>query len=338
MKGARRRLSEEGARLPALIRSVTDRSATADDAVRKIGKLVQDALVHPPLLQPCESKGGYWRWRRAGLLSERTAHSRLIVQLFRLRLVTDPELLLQLGEGRCGQCVDLLCAALGLAGFKARPWQLPHHIVAEVSVNGRDCVVDADAFKNGIFLGSERELATKREIEQNPYFVDRFKPTGWMFRRDSVYARNTCTQTAYAGYIDFYSPEEQGQVSTRYGAPQTLLPPGVPRWASASTGIKIERGDEVDAAFTCRFPERARGFRFRCGRRSRGYAYDRLVPANLGAETSDEILELELSETRVRFRLPERGRYFFTAAAIPHYIDEFPSYVWWSDELVVDVV
>lgn len=318
------------------VRKVVAAGTEPQQVIRGVTRLVQAALIHPPVLQPAWAPLGYWWWRSLAP----TGWSRWprLAELLGQRLVTEPEVLLALGEGRCGQCVALLCAGLRLAGFAAQPWQLPHHVVAEVAWSGGTGVIDADAFKNGIMLDWEGSLPTRAQLEARPYLVDRFKPTGWMFRRDSAYARDGRTGRAYRGYVDFHSPEEDGQISARYGAARVLRPPGVPRWAGAETPLTTEAGGCLEVPFACRYPERASGYRVRVGRTSRGYTYDALVPARLHHETAGVVIDQETSTPVATLRLREKGRYFVTAAAVPAFLAEFPSYVWWSDELVVDVV
>lgn len=340
IKAARRRLANGRSQsLGERVRALTAEARGAEDAVRAVARFVQGALLHCPLMQPAESGRGYEWGRRTGLLPARWADRPRMIEWFGQRLVMDAALLLELGDGRCGQCVAVLCDALREAGFLARPWQLPHHVVTEVVVDGSARVIDADAFKNGIFLECDRGgLVTRRELEQNPYLVDRFKPTGWMFRRDSVYAKNSRTGKFYTGYVDFHSPEVDGQMSERFGAQRRLLPPGIPQWDG-----ELERclpaGRVATLSFVSVFPERAVGYRVRCGMRGRGYAYDRIMPEALQCETSSEVFERYLTIPELEIRLTEPGRYYVTAAAVPRYVDEFPdTYLWWSDELVIDVI
>lgn len=336
VRSAQARVTRAPGRLAAAVEAIKARSRTAEDSVRQLAAFVQSALVHPPLVQPATARWGYWKWRQAGLLPAALAGHEEVRTLLHQRLVMDPELLLELGEARCGQCAAVLCAALRLAGFEAEPWQLPHHIAVQVELEGTTRVVDADAFKNGIFLEESGGLVAKETLEKNPYVVDRFKPTGWMFRRDSAYARDLSGRS-YSGYVDFYSPELDGQISARYAAPTTLRPPGIPRWQAGGDPVRARTGQSVDLAWTGTFPERARGYRVRCGRRSRGYAYDRLVLPALARETSDDVFSIECAGPGTSVRLLERGRHYLAVAAIPSYLEEFPSYVWWSDELIVDV-
>lgn len=337
LAAARGRVTTEGARLEAMVKAVVTASRTPEEVVRGLARRVQDALVHPPLLQPSGARWGYWRLRRLGLLPAVIAGHEEVRAAMHQRLIMDPEVLLALGEGRCGQVAAVLCAALERAGFSARPWQLPHHVTVEVELGGEWRVIDADAFKNGVLLESAGALVTRRELERNPYLVDRFKPTGWMFRRDSVYAREPGSGRPFTGYVDFYSPEEDGQMSARYGATTVLRPPGVPRWSLAERTLAVRRGEEIGVAFASRYAERAQGYRVRCGRRSRGYAYDALVLARAGNETGADVFERECKEPELAFRLEAPGRYYVAAAAVPAYSAEFPSYLWWSDELIIDV-
>jgi len=140
--------------------------------------------------------------RRSRLKVDRIALSRLFIVFLSQRLILDPDLLLVLGEARCGQSAQVLCSALSLVGIKSNILQLPGHIVNEIIFDNTTYIVDIDAFKNGIFLEKNGQLLTKKDFFENPYIVDRFKPTGWMFRRDSRYSYNLLTDKKYSGYID----------------------------------------------------------------------------------------------------------------------------------------
>lgn len=335
LAAARRRQVAEGPTLARRVAEIVRASPTRADVLRGVVRLVQEALVHPPVVQPAEAVPGFWWARRLGVLPARWASRPRVEEVLRQRLIMDPELLIALGEGRCGQCVALLVAALGHAGIAARPWQLPHHVVAEVDWEGGPVVVDADAFKHGVMFERDGRFVTRGEIEREPRIVDRFKPTGWMFRRDSAYARRA-DGAAWRGYVDFYSPEGDGQMSARYGG-APLLPPGVPRWESGTELLRVRRGVEVERGLEVFEAGRASGYRVRVGRRSRGYRYDALRWASLANETSAEVLEIATAEPVARFRLEDPGTYFVTVAAVPAYFAEFPSYLWWSDELTVEV-
>jgi hypothetical protein len=224
-----------------------------------------------------------------------------------------------------------------MVGMKASTLQFKNHVVAEVILNGTSYIIDADAFKNGILFEVTGGLASKKDILKNPYWVDRFKHTGWMFRRDSIYAYNQRTQKPYSGYIDLFSPEIDGQISKKYDAPEVLYPPGAPEWRTPGGSVTVEANEKRTLEFECKYAERAIGYKIKCGRKSKGYSYDRLILGNLANETSGDIFELETRENYVEVRFGDPGVYYLTVASIPYYIREFPSYIWWSDELTIKV-
>jgi hypothetical protein len=63
-----------------------------------------------------------------------------------------------------------------------------------------------------------------------------------------------------------------------------------------------------------------------------------LIFENLANETSGDIFELETKDGYVEVSFNDPEEYYITVASMPYYIDEFPSYIWWSDELMLKVV
>jgi hypothetical protein len=338
LRAAEAKLRQRGGRFAKAIRRIVDVSASPKDVILNIARHVQQSVVHNPIFQPAHSTGLYPLFRRCSLDIQEMGIGRHLRPFWSANLIEEPDLLIELGEARCGQCAKMLCTAFQMVGFQAGTLQLENHIVTEVSLNNSSYLIDADAFKNGIFFQVGGELACKRDILENPYLVDRFKHTGWMFRQDSIYAHNLQRKRPYCGYIDLYSPEIDGQISKKYGARQTLYPPGVPRWKTPSESIFVSPGQKIALEYTCEFAERATGYRVRCGSRSKGYRYDCLIMENLANETSGEVFELETRENYVEVSLSNPGIYYLTVASIPYYLDEFPSYLWWSDELTIRVL
>jgi hypothetical protein len=338
INAARQNIQRNEQGLDKTIASLVGQCTSFEATVRRIARYVQQAVMHNPILQPATSRTLYTALRNLGVDFGPLALSPRFARLMRQRLIEDSELLIELGEARCGQCVALLRAALEVVGIKSKPLQLNNHVVNEVFWGGTSYIVDVDAFKNGIFVEGEIGLATKREVLDNPYLVDRFKPTGWMFRRDSIYGYNERTHRPYFGYIDLYSPEIDGQMSARYAAPTPLYPPGIPRWETFEKSITLTCNTPQTLRFTCVHAERATGYRVKCGLSSKGYSYDNLILENLANETSGEVFEMNTHAPFVEVKFAHPGIYYLTAAAIPHYAERYPSYIWWSDELKLNVV
>lgn len=341
VKVAEKRIRENGRRFEQNILSIAKKSDSPEDTVRNIARYVQHAVIHNPIFQPSKASKLYALAGKHGLDIGKTFIGTLLLKLRLMRdasLIEDPDILIELGEARCGQCAKMLCAALNIVGIKSNTLQLKCHIVSEVFINNTSYVIDADAFKDGIFIEVAGHLATKREVLQNPYLVDQFKHTGLMFRRDSIYAYNQKTKKPYSGYIDLYTPEVDGQISAKYGAPNILYPPGVPKWKMPSGDITLKTNEKKGLEYTCQYADRSIGYKVKCGHRSKGYSYDKLILENLANETSGDVFELNTKENYVEVRFSDPGVYYLTVASIPYFIKEFPSYIWWSDELTIKVV
>lgn len=337
VKNAQAMLKREGAKFKKHVISLSRGCSSFEEMTKNISIFVQNSLIHNPIYQPSKSNMFYSLLRRTNLKLDKIALSRIFIKLFSQRLIIDPEILFLLGEARCGQSALVLCSALSKVGIKSNPLQLPGHIVNEVFFDNTSYIVDTDAFKNGIFLENNGHLLKTKDFLKNPYIVDRFKPTGWMFRRNSRYSCNLLTNKKYSGYIDLYNPELDGQFSSKYGAPQTLYPPATPSWQTLNKDITMQVGEKLTLEFKCEYSERSVGYTIKCGTKSKGYSYDDLVLENLANETSNDIFEYETKETLVPVKFNHPGIYYLTVSAKPHYLREFPSYVWWSDELKIKV-
>jgi hypothetical protein len=341
VKAAEKKIRENGRRFEQNILSITKKSSSLENMVRDITRYIQQSIIHNPIFQPSRSSKLYALAGKYCIDIEKTSIGTLLHKLRLMKdasLIEDPDILVELGEARCGQCAKMLCEALNFAGIKSNVLQLKNHIVSEVFLNNTSYIIDADAFKNGIFIEVAGGLAATKDVLENPYLVDQFKHTGLMFRRDSIYAYNKNKQKAYSGYIDLYSPETDGQISGKFGASKKLYPPGVPQWKTASGSVTLKANKRMTLEYACAYADRASGYMIKCGRRSKGYSYDRLILKNLANETSGDVFELETKETYIEVGFMDPGVYYLTVASIPYYIKEFPSYLWWSDELTIRVV
>ena len=336
---AKELIRRNGARFEKVVSEIIRKSRSFDQCIRLICEFVQQAFLHNPIFQPAQSGRLYRLLRRRNIsIPDSWSHRIWGQMLFGLTLLNDADMLLELGEARCGQCAHVLGLAYEKAGFRSKVLQFPAHMVTEVYLDGTAFIVDADLFKNGIFLEMNDRLATSREVIENPYLVDRFKHTGLMFRRDSVYAFNGRTGRPYSGYLDLHSPEIDGQISRKYGAQSVLYPPGIPKWKLKDDKILLKTNEAAVLEFVSAYPERASGYRVVCGTRSRGYRYNNLARENLANETSSDIFCRDIGECGLEVSFSMPGSYYLSAAAVPHYINETPSYVWWSDELHIQVV
>lgn len=95
------------------------------------------------------------------------------------QLVTDPIVLLELGNGRCGHSSRLVADIALSNNYKARIVQLASHQVTEIKWQNKWHIIDADGYfgtvprmPNGLWLSVE-------DVISNPNFIDYFPPIYW---------------------------------------------------------------------------------------------------------------------------------------------------------------
>jgi len=298
---ARTRLAgrDREAYLDAVAARLTEGAAALEDAVGAVIRFLQDAVFHHPLRQP-----------PVGL---------------------DVAELLEVGEGRCGHVARIAVDLLRRAGFGARTRQLPRHIVAEVFLDGQWRLVDADAFKNGV-VPKRRDglLLTMRDLEKNPYQIDRFPPTGLWARPGTVYARNAAG-VEVTGYVDAVEPHVRGYPSTLYTTwAEREHPPSIPgglRSETAERRVQLAWDPSTDPDGDLR------GYRVRIGTTSKGWSWNDVVYERLTAETGTEVGLFETPETALEVEVDRPGTYYWSVAAVDdHVLREPETFYWSSDE------
>jgi hypothetical protein len=211
--------------------------------------------------------------------------------------------------------------------------QLSQHLVAEAKCGGRWVLADADAFKGGIVPETpDGRLLTMEQIEDNPYLLDRFPPTGWMIRPNSRHARGLLGRRVL-GYVDALEPDRRGFVSGYYVPSARGFPPSLP---------EIRRFEARDGRFVLSWePSRVRegclvGYRVRVGTCSRDWSYDDVFLAEAPLrETSCEVLETETSALHAEGDVPPGvPALFASVAAVSDRVEREPlTYFWPSEEV-----
>lgn len=225
-------------------------------------------------------------------------------------MVTDPLVLLELGEMRCGHVARLAVDLFEAAGYRGRLVQLGGHIIAEVEYDGGWHYVDADLFGNGdTVLNADGTIPSVEELSREPRRIDAL-PTAWEpgnanavvsnpGRRPSYYyfSRRTWERN-FAGragspkppYVLYKQSTPSHQRRSRaYGwdrlieetAPRVLAdippshPPGAPQWESVR--VRPMPDGRVHVAMAWRpstDPDGdLMGYRVMVSRRSRGWNY-----------------------------------------------------------------
>ena len=298
---ARARLAgqDQEAYLDAVAARVTVGAATPQEAVEAVILFLQETMFHHPLRQP--------------------------------PVALDVAELLEVGEGRCGHVARIAVDMFRRAGFSARTRQLPRHIVAEVFLHGQWRLADPDAFKNGVVpRRRDGSLLTVRDLEENPYQIDRFPLTGLWARPGTVYARNAAGEEV-TGYIDAVEPHIRGYPSTLYTAwAEREHPPSIPgrlRSETADRHVRLAWDPSTDPDGDLR------AYRVRIGTRSKGWSWDDVVYERLTAETGIEVGLFETEETTLEVEVDRPGTYYWSVTAVDdHLVREPETFYWSSDE------
>lgn len=294
--------------LEALALKLVDGSVSDEERVRRLIVFVQRSIFRDPISQPLTSDGD----------------------------TPDALTILLCSRGRCSHTASVLVELFRHAGFDARARQLANHVVAEVLVNGRWALADADAFKNGVIpVNRSAELLTMDDLLTDPYQLDRFQPSGWWIRKGSRFARGVGGGSVY-GYVDALDPDRRGFVSGYYVPAAKGAPPSLP----AITRFEIRHGRlflEWTASTVA--GSQLRGYRVAVGSTSRGWTYEHPGDGDeILRPCPCDLLRIETASTRVDMRLdvPPSALFASVTACSDRIELEPDTYFWPSEEEVCE--
>ncbi|MGH8643580.1 MAG: hypothetical protein ACREX4_03610, partial [Gammaproteobacteria bacterium] len=113
---------------------------------KRLLKFLQTASFHNGFLQPMHRDGG---------------------------MVSDPLVLLELGEMRCSQVARVAADIYSAAGYPARLVQLGGHVIAEIFFEGRWHYFDADLFGGGQTIsGEDGTIPSVKDLSMRPDTID----------------------------------------------------------------------------------------------------------------------------------------------------------------------
>lgn len=223
---------------------------------------------------------------------------------------TDPEEILKLGFGRCGETSIVLSSRLNKSGIENRIVKLLKHIVVEAKWDGGWHLLDADLFKHGVIPKDDLGRIPALRDVQGSCFMDRFPATAYVYTRD------------YALYKDmkaellpprFYEAHEAGFVSYYYQMNRCLPlkhPPSRPtgltsRVTGRSVALRWAEASDIDNDLM--------GYEVMIGTQSRGWDYDDPNYENVPCDTSNTPIfaEEESFETQL-----DPGTYFWSVRAV----------------------
>jgi hypothetical protein len=89
-------------------------------------------------------------------------------------IVSDPILLLDMHEMRCGHIARVVCDLAMAYGWRARLVQLAGHVTAEVEIDGRWLLADADVFGGGVIPRLPNgDYGSVAEFSEHPDWLDK---------------------------------------------------------------------------------------------------------------------------------------------------------------------
>lgn len=289
--------------LRSLVERLVAGARTEDEVARRLIGFVQRAVFRDPISQPLMADGS----------------------------MPDTLTILLGARGRCGHTSQVLVDLLKAAGLDARVRPLGSHVIAEVLVDGRWVIADADAFKNGVLpVNRAGLLLTLDEVQADPHWLDTFQPTGWWIRKDSRFARGLAGGRV-TGYVDALDPEQRGFVSGYYVPDVRAFPPAIP----AITRFTIA-GGRATLSWTPSTPGVVTTYRVAIGTSSRGWSYDE--PGNgdqiLNAPAHDVLLT-QVAGTTIEVDAPPDVPLYAAVTALCDRVTVEPRTFYWPSEEAV---
>lgn len=302
--------------LNQIVQQLLINCSSQEEAVRSIITFVQKAIYRDPISQPINPDGS----------------------------LPDSAVTLLCSRGRCGHVSRLIVDLCSGAGIEARITQLPNHVIAEVKVDDRWVVADGDFFKHGIIpVNRQGKMLSLSEINENPYQLDRFPPTGLLSRPVSDSSKGVFGYPV-TGYVDALEPPERGFVSGYYVEKARGIPPGIPVIESfgvhklASFLLHDSRVQLKWQASTAKLGT-LRGYRVYVGSQSRGWNYNNpMLADSIESELPCDILKTETIKNRISFKVPPGiNRIYASVVPYTNRIKKEPeTYFWPSEEAVCE--
>lgn len=291
-----------------LIADLEREAEDEEELFEAIYRFVQDVVFHHPLVQMIKSDGNAQLDSFSTLLS---------------------------GIGRCGHVAACACDFYQAAGYEARITQLYKHICCEVLVNDRWLVVDADAFKGGVYPRNNRgDWATLDDLRASPFLLDKLPATGLQLSPSAPWSRSL-SGAPVRGYTDVGLAWQRPYMSYLYFG----VNPGCP---AVPPIISVRRLDNDQLQLTAKdIAADILQVRIAIGTDMRGWCYDDVPNADyLHCPVSDVAL-LELTsqelETGVIVTVPEQTLYVNVFGLNNYQLKNQGIWIWPAPEIVVTI-
>lgn len=247
---------------------------------------------------------------------------------------SDPDRLLALGYGRCGEISIVLSHLLDKIGIENRIVKMLKHIVVEARWDGRWHLLDADLFKHGVIPRKDNgEIPSLREVQGN-YLMDRFPPTAYVYTRDYRLYKDVPCHLLHPPH--FHEPHEAGFMSHYYQMNLGLPLEYPPSRPTDLTSKIMERKILLSWSPSQDADNDLVGYEVLVNTVSRGWNYEDPDYDNVPRDTSDKPIFTEHNEIEVTL---DSGTYYWSVKAIDEHREKEPrTYYFPSDECSLKVV
>lgn len=189
--------------LRAIVTELQRSASTESERFLAVYRFIQGCLFHHPTVQ--------LRW-----VDGRDAAVRSVAVLLA-------------GMGRCAHVAEVAAEMFAAGGWSSRVKQLHRHLCAEVLVDGRWLIVDADAFKAGQWpRTADGRWATLADAQADPGMLDRVPAIGHQLSRQASWARDHLGRVL-SGYVDTGLAWERPLLSHIYFGGDMKAPARPPR-------------------------------------------------------------------------------------------------------------
>jgi ubiquinone/menaquinone biosynthesis C-methylase UbiE len=293
----------------ALQHLVTDASKglrNTEDRFRAVYRLTQNAVFHHPLVQLVDDEGNAARVGSVEILAA--------------------------GIGRCGHAARVACDLYQAAGYQARMLQLHKHLCCEVFFDGRWRLVDADAFKAGIWLTNEEgDWATLEELRKTPSLIDRVPAIGLQLAPSADWSLGIGGMTV-TGYTDVGLAWHRPYVSYLYFGGSPKSPPHPPVLSCRREGDQLVlKTHNVETG--------VQRVRIEVGVHSRGWSYHDYPDEGYLKRCDKSIAGLELTPEEilrgVSIRVPPTVLFVNVSSLDEYQLNTHDFWVWPGNELTI---
>lgn len=245
-------------------------------------------------------------------------------------VVNDPLAILLAGIGRCGHVAAVSQSLFSILGYEARVVQLHRHVCCEVKFGGEWRIVDADAFKAGLYPKREDGAwASLDDIRRNPVLIDMVPAIGLQLSPSGPWSC-TIDNIAVTGYVDTGLAWDRPYLSYLYQGGEIRFPPAPPGVNAVrqknNWRLTFDSAAGSLAAMNIRVDHRTRGWSYE------DYPDERYLEFPAGSVVSMDI-DMALATDGVEIEASERPLFVSLMVRDEYQLANPEIYVWPGPEI-----